>query len=79
MKDGWETWKDKRRWIRRDNLGRFLKGNFHTSEKHRKSISEARKGWKYSDITKAKISQKLKGIPLTEKLADEVTSPISLP
>lgn len=67
LKNGWESWKGKREWVIRDNLGRFLKGNLHISINHKKAISEARKGWKYSDITKNKISNKLRGMPFTSK------------
>jgi len=73
MKDGWEDWKDKRRWIKRDNKGRFLKGNFHTSEKHRKAVSEGNKGRILSKETKRKISNSLKGLKFSKKRRENIS------
>jgi hypothetical protein len=61
MKDGWEDWIDKRRWVKRDNKGKFINGNFHTSEKHKKAVSEGNKGRKVSNSTKEKIRNSLLG------------------
>ena len=67
MKNGWEDWKDKRRWIKRNNRGQFMKGNFHTNKKHRRNISLAQKGRIVLEETKIKISNKLKGLKFSKK------------